>query len=360
MVLNVSHWRRPLRLPAGSRARRRQGGSGHDAHNGTSRLTDLSGQGRDSSGGRGEAIHLIGRHCDPPRGRRRGPMTLTGLTAPDGAVIVTLTGDLDIASAPAARERLLSLIRPGACLLVIDMSAVRYTDASGLAVLVSTKRRAVLLGGELRLAALRPEVAEVLTVTGLNRHLAAYPTVQAAVADRKPGGRTALPGTGPAVMAAQALPAQAQAGPGADSGASCTRPSPPSSPTPTPGVTRIRAAGSPRPCAHWRWPTRVPATRLWSGRPVPAVRSRQGAAHPLAYRRRDRQPSSPAVLRPGRGPPRASQITEAPGYVDGSPALPTTLRRSRWAGQGRKHGRAPAGKQRSRGGSSWPSGSWSR
>ncbi len=35
-----------------------------------------------------------------------GPMTLTGLTAPDGAVIVTLTGDLDIASAQAARERL--------------------------------------------------------------------------------------------------------------------------------------------------------------------------------------------------------------------------------------------------------------
>lgn len=107
-----------------------------------------------------------------------GPITLTALTAPDGAVIVTLVGDLDITSAPAARERLLSLVRPGACRLVIDMSAVRHTDASGLAVLVSTKRRAVLLGGELRLAALRPEVARVLTVTGLSRHLAAYPTVQ--------------------------------------------------------------------------------------------------------------------------------------------------------------------------------------
>jgi anti-anti-sigma factor len=147
-----------------------------------------------------------------------GPLTLTALTAPDGAVIVTLAGDLDIASAPAARERLLSLVRPGACRLVIDMSAVRYTDASGLAVLVSTKRRAVLLGGELRLAALRPEVAGVLTVTGLSRHLAAYPTVRAAVAGRKPGRRTALPGTGPAVMTARTLPAQAQAEPGADSG----------------------------------------------------------------------------------------------------------------------------------------------
>ena len=134
-------------------------------------------------------------------------MTFAVLTAPDGVVIVAISGDLDIASAPVVRERLLSLLRPGACRLVIDMSAVRYTDASGLAVLVSTKRRAVLLGGELRLAALRPEAARVLTATGLNRHLAAYPTVRAAVADRKPGGRTALPGTGPVAMAAQALPA---------------------------------------------------------------------------------------------------------------------------------------------------------
>lgn len=136
-------------------------------------------------------------------------MTFTVLTAPDGAVIVAIGGDLDIVSAPAVRERLLGLLSPGASRLVVDMSAVRYADASGLAVLVSTQRRAVLLGGGLRLAAPPPEVAGVLTVTGLSRHLAVYPTVRAAVAGRKPGL---------AVMAAAALPAQAQAGPGADSG----------------------------------------------------------------------------------------------------------------------------------------------
>jgi anti-anti-sigma factor len=138
-----------------------------------------------------------------------GPVTFAVLTAPGGAVIVAIGGDLDIASAPAVRERLLSLLRPGACRLVVDMSAVRYADASGLAVLVSTQRRAVLLGGGLRLAAPRPEVAAALTTAGLGRHLTAYPTVRAAVADRKPG---------PAVMAAPALTAQAPAEPGADNG----------------------------------------------------------------------------------------------------------------------------------------------
>jgi anti-anti-sigma factor len=147
-----------------------------------------------------------------------GPATLTVVTAADGAVIVALGGDLDVASAPAVRERLLGLLRPDVCRLVIDMSAVRYADASGLAVLVSTQRRAVLLGGSLRLAALKPEVARVLAVTGLSRHLAVYRTVQAAVAGQKPGIPTARSGTGPALMAAQALPAQSKAGPSADSG----------------------------------------------------------------------------------------------------------------------------------------------
>lgn len=145
--------------------------------------------------------------------------TLTVVTTPDGgATVVALRGDLDIASVPAVRERLLSLLRPGASRLVIDMSAVRYADASGLVALVSTRRRAVLLGGTLHLAALQPEVARALTVTGLSRHLATYPTVQAAVAGRRPGAGPARPGTGQQVTPARALPALAQAEFGAGSG----------------------------------------------------------------------------------------------------------------------------------------------
>jgi anti-sigma B factor antagonist len=153
-----------------------------------------------------------------PSSEAVGQITFTIWTGRRGPVIITLGGELDIVSAPAVRERLLSLLRPGASRLVIDLSAIRYADASGLAVLVSTQRRAVLLGGTVRLAALQPEVAKVLAVTGISRHLEVYPTVQAALAGRTPASGTVLPGTGRAVTAARALPAQLRAVRGADSG----------------------------------------------------------------------------------------------------------------------------------------------
>ncbi len=96
--------------------------------------------------------------------------------------VAELAGELDIASAPALREELLSLLQRGSSRLVIDLSKVSFCDASGLAVLVSTGRRARLLGGFLRLAAVSPQVSRVLQVTGLRRNLADFPTVQAAAA----------------------------------------------------------------------------------------------------------------------------------------------------------------------------------
>ena len=97
-----------------------------------------------------------------------------------GYVIAALRGELGIASAPALREQLLSLLR-AASHLSIDLSAVEHADASGLAVLVGCGRRARLLGGSLRLAAPSPEVTRVLSATGLNQHLDIFPTVRAAI-----------------------------------------------------------------------------------------------------------------------------------------------------------------------------------
>ena len=126
-----------------------------------------------------------------------------------GYVIAALSGDLGIASAPALREQILGLFR-AASHLIIDLSAVEHAEANGLAVLVASGRRARLLGGSLRLAAPTPEVARVLSATGMNRHLDIFPTIRAAIS-----GQPGLAGLiYPAVPYAQRPSRPAEVAPG--------------------------------------------------------------------------------------------------------------------------------------------------
>jgi anti-sigma B factor antagonist len=141
--------------------------------------------------------HVTGTAVTHPAADDASP-SLTSRTDRGGYAIAALSGDLGIASAPALREQLLSLLR-AASHLIIDLSAVDHADASGLAVLVGSGRRALLLGGSLRLAAPSPQAARILAVTGLNQHLDIFPTVQAAITGQPtPPGATFPPATAPA------------------------------------------------------------------------------------------------------------------------------------------------------------------
>jgi anti-anti-sigma factor len=155
---------------------------------------------------------------DPGTGTAAG-LSISSRSEPERAcVIAALSGELDIACAPALREQLLGLLRPAASRLVIDLSAVSYADASGLAVLVATGRRAGLLGGLLRLAAPAPAVAKVLRITGLHQQLDIFPTVQAAITSPG-GGQRRLYGKADAnTGTAAAEPARGQTGHPADAG----------------------------------------------------------------------------------------------------------------------------------------------
>ena len=82
--------------------------------------------------------------------------------------IARLAGELDIATTPALRERLLSVFSPGVRLFIIDLSGVSFCDVSTLAVLVAAQRRARRLGITVRLAAPRPQMAKLLRITGLD------------------------------------------------------------------------------------------------------------------------------------------------------------------------------------------------
>jgi len=101
---------------------------------------------------------------------------------PADRTIVRLDGSLDLAAAPALRERLIGVLHRGTSLLILDLSRVLACDVSGLAVLIGTQRRARLLGAVVRLAAPSPPVAKLLHSTGLDRSFTIYPDVSGALA----------------------------------------------------------------------------------------------------------------------------------------------------------------------------------
>jgi anti-anti-sigma factor len=101
--------------------------------------------------------------------------------------VAALSGELDIACAASLREQLIGALKPGASRLVIELASVTYCDASGLAVLVGTGRRAELLGGVLRLAAPTPPVASALRAMGLHRRFDIFASAAAATASSAPG-----------------------------------------------------------------------------------------------------------------------------------------------------------------------------
>jgi anti-anti-sigma factor len=98
----------------------------------------------------------------------------------DGYTVATLSGELDVGCTPELREQLLAVLTPWASRLVLDLSGISFCDASGLAVLVSTSRRAALLGGLLRVVAPSSHVDVALRETGLLRLFEIFPTVAAA------------------------------------------------------------------------------------------------------------------------------------------------------------------------------------
>ena len=83
--------------------------------------------------------------------------------------IARLEGDLDIATTPALRKRLLSMLSADVRLLIIDLSGVSFCDVSALAVLIATQHCASGRGIIVRLAAPRLQTAKLLRITGLDR-----------------------------------------------------------------------------------------------------------------------------------------------------------------------------------------------
>lgn len=96
--------------------------------------------------------------------------------------VVSVSGELDAASAPRLRAVLEQALgrRPG--LLVLDLLAVSFCGSAGLSLLLETRRQAERQGCGTPIAA-GPPVRHPVELLGLDEILTLHPTVEAALAD---------------------------------------------------------------------------------------------------------------------------------------------------------------------------------
>ena len=97
-----------------------------------------------------------------------------------GIDVLTVDGEVDVATAPRLRQLLDDVIESGHGRVVVDLSTVGFLDSSGLGALVWGLKKARARGGWVRLVIGQPRVRRVFELTGLDRSFAVYDTVDAA------------------------------------------------------------------------------------------------------------------------------------------------------------------------------------
>jgi len=117
-----------------------------------------------------------------------GEVELSVVTRREGArTVISVTGEIDVYTAPTLRERLNELVADGEYHLVVDMAGVDFLDSTGLGVLVGGLKRARSHDGTLRLVCDQEKILKVFRITGLTKVFpiyAALPDALAAEADQ--------------------------------------------------------------------------------------------------------------------------------------------------------------------------------
>ena len=96
-------------------------------------------------------------------------LELSCRTGANGYQIVSVTGELDIATAEQAYSYISEVIDGRPAPVTVDLSGLTFCDASGLGALARIARHARQAGRQLMLTSARPSLMKIMRITGLDR-----------------------------------------------------------------------------------------------------------------------------------------------------------------------------------------------
>lgn len=113
-------------------------------------------------------------------------LTLNVHSDTPGFTVVTVSGEIDVYTAPKLREKLISLVETGSCQLIMDMEGVEFLDSTGLGVLVGGLKRIRAQDGWIDLVCTQHRILRIFKITGLNKVFSIHNSVPEAVAAHMP------------------------------------------------------------------------------------------------------------------------------------------------------------------------------
>jgi anti-sigma B factor antagonist len=103
-----------------------------------------------------------------------------------GIAVLTLSGAVDLTSAGAIREPFQALLGQGVKRVVLDLSAVKYLDSTGLGLLVQLQRRMRDASGDLCIVVTSQRLRRIFNLTALDRTFCLTATLEEALEHLQP------------------------------------------------------------------------------------------------------------------------------------------------------------------------------
>lgn len=99
----------------------------------------------------------------------------------DGVYVISLTGEVDLYTAPEFKEQLVEIIGNGASTVVVDLTETTFIDSTTLGVLVGGVKRLRPEGGQLVLVCSDRNITKIFEITGLDKVFTIHATLAEAV-----------------------------------------------------------------------------------------------------------------------------------------------------------------------------------
>jgi len=99
----------------------------------------------------------------------------------EGVSVISVSGEIDLVTAPALEQAIGTVVADGPTALVIDLSGVEFLGSVGLKILAATYEKLGVKSAEFGVVARGPATRRPIHLTGLDKTFPLYPTLDDAL-----------------------------------------------------------------------------------------------------------------------------------------------------------------------------------